>query len=60
MSGQAMPSVAGVTPQHDAQEGRRDTPIAVGGYAGKAFQCPSEMISTVPSVTLMAVWSSMA
>lgn len=59
MSGQAMPSVGGMT-QHDAQEGRWDTPIAVGGYAWKAFQCPSETTSTVPSVTLMAVWSSMA
>ena len=25
-----------------------------------SFQCPSEMTSTVPPVTLMAVWSSIA
>ena len=30
------------------------------GYAENNFQCPSEMTSTVPSVTLMAVWSSIA
>jgi len=41
--------------------GRFATPIAVGrGYEGNGFQCPSETTSTVPSVTLMAVWSSMA
>jgi hypothetical protein len=26
----------------------------------KSFQCPSETTSTLPSVTLMAVWSSIA
>jgi hypothetical protein len=41
--------------------GRSARPIAVGcGYQGSSFQCPSETTSTVPSVTLMAVWSSMA
>jgi hypothetical protein len=30
------------------------------GYAENSFQCPSETTSTVPSVTLMAVWSSIA
>jgi hypothetical protein len=30
------------------------------GYEGNSFQCPSETTSTVPSVTLMAVWSSIA
>jgi hypothetical protein len=44
-----------------AMSGRFATPIAVGrGYEGNGFQCPSETTSTVPSVTLMAVWSSMA
>jgi hypothetical protein len=37
------------------------TPITVGrGYQGNSFHSPSETTSTVPSVTLMAVWSSMA
>jgi hypothetical protein len=41
--------------------GRFAAPIAVGrGYEGNNFQCPSETTSTVPSVTLMAVWSSIA
>ena len=31
-----------------------------GGYAGNSFHCPSETTSTLPSVTLMAVWSSIA
>src|SRR5262249_14953457 len=30
------------------------------GYQESLFHCPSETTSTVPSVTLMAVWSSMA
>jgi hypothetical protein len=43
------------------RSGRFPTPIAVGrGYEGNSFQCPSETTSTVPSVTLMAVWSSIA
>ena len=41
--------------------GRFATSIAIGrGYQENNFQCPSETISTVPSVTLMAVWSSIA
>jgi hypothetical protein len=36
-------------------------PTAAGrGYEGNCFQRPSETTSTVPSVILMAVWSSMA
>jgi hypothetical protein len=46
---------------HAATSGRFATPIAVGrGYEGNSFQCPSETTSTVPPVTLMAVWSSIA
>ena len=33
---------------------------AHAAFVGRSFQCPSETTSTVPSVTLMAVWSSMA
>jgi hypothetical protein len=41
--------------------GRFAMPIAVRrSYQGNSFQCPSETTSTVPSVTLMAVSSSMA
>src|ERR1700678_152523 len=50
-------------PQHAASGmGMRfATPIAAGrGYEGNCFQRPSETTSTVPSATLMAVWSSMA
>jgi hypothetical protein len=33
---------------------------ADGGHQVNSFQCPSDTTSTVSSVTLMAVWSSMA
>ncbi|MCA2229665.1 hypothetical protein [Nonomuraea aurantiaca] len=35
-------------------------PLTNRGEEEKDLQCPSETTSTVPSVTLMAVWSSMA
>ncbi len=38
----------------------RSIAVGVGGYEGKSLQWPSETTSTVPSVTLMAVSSSMA
>src|SRR4051812_15904065 len=40
-----------------AQEGNRRQGSAHGV---NSFQCPSETTSTVPSLTVMAVWSSMA
>jgi predicted enzyme related to lactoylglutathione lyase len=56
----ARQSCLGVAPFR-GMSGRFATPVAVGrGYAGNSFQCPSETTSTVPSLTLMAVWSSIA
>ena len=59
-AGNALTSADPVEPLR-GMSGRFATPIAVGrGYEGNSFQRPSETTSTVPSVTLMAVWSSMA
>ena len=47
---------------HDSGvSGRHATPMPDRrGYQGNCFQCPSEMTSTAPLTTEIAVWSSIA
>jgi hypothetical protein len=52
---------ASISASDDPRPGNAGLPVAVGrGYQGNSFQCPSETTSTVPSLTVMAVWSSIA
>jgi len=55
------PAKDGRRPDRGMSIARRYVRSRIGrSYQGNSFHCPSETTSTVPSVTLIAVWSSMA